>query len=66
VGALALVVAAAVWASGGAVVKVEKTKNPKVVTNAYGHTLYVFCADHGITSACNGSRWAARVRLTGL
>jgi predicted lipoprotein with Yx(FWY)xxD motif len=53
--ALALVAAAAVWASGGAVVKVEKTKSlGKVLANVHGHTLYMFRADHGTKSACYG------------
>jgi len=51
---LALVTAAAVWASSGAVVKVEKTKIGKVITNSKLHTLYMFRADHGTTSACYG------------
>jgi predicted lipoprotein with Yx(FWY)xxD motif len=52
---LALVTAAAVWASGGAVVKVEKTKSlGKVIANSKLHTLYMFRADHGTTSACYG------------
>jgi predicted lipoprotein with Yx(FWY)xxD motif len=54
VGSLALVAAAGVWASGGAVVKVEKTKIGKVITNSSLHTLYMFRADHGTTSACYG------------
>jgi predicted lipoprotein with Yx(FWY)xxD motif len=54
VGSLALVAAAGVWASGGAVVKVEKTKIGKVMTNSSLHTLYMFRADHGTTSACYG------------
>jgi predicted lipoprotein with Yx(FWY)xxD motif len=54
VGSLALVTAAVVWASGGAVLKVEKTKIGKVVANSKGHTLYIFRADHGTTSACYG------------
>jgi len=51
---LAFVTAAAVWASGGAVVKVEKTKIGKVIANSKLHTLYIFRADHGTTSACYG------------
>ena len=54
VGLLALVAAAGVWASGGAVVKIEKTKIGKVITNSSFHTLYMFRADHGTTSACYG------------
>jgi predicted lipoprotein with Yx(FWY)xxD motif len=34
--------------------KVEKTKIGKVVANKQGHTLYMFRADHGKTSACYG------------
>ncbi len=52
---LALVSAAAVWASGGAALKVEKTKIGKVVANSKGHTLYMFRADKGTTSACYGA-----------
>ena len=51
---LAFVTAAAVWAAGGAVVKVEKTKIGKVIANSKLHTLYMFRADHGTTSACYG------------
>jgi predicted lipoprotein with Yx(FWY)xxD motif len=53
-GILALFGAAAVWASGAAMLKVEKTKIGKVVANKSGHTLYMFRADHGTTSACYG------------
>jgi predicted lipoprotein with Yx(FWY)xxD motif len=56
VGLCALVGAGAVSASGGALVKVETT-GPlgKVVANSHGHTLYMFRADHGKTSACYGA-----------
>jgi predicted lipoprotein with Yx(FWY)xxD motif len=71
VGALALVVACSGVDVRGAVVKVEKTKNPEVVTNAHGHTPYMYRADRVTTSACHGKcatfwpRWAARARVTG-
>ena len=54
-GIVTLLGAAAVWAATGpAKLKVEKTKIGKVVANDKGHTLYMFRADHGKTSACYG------------
>ena len=54
-GIVALLGASAVWASGAATLKVEKTKIGKVVADSRGHTLYMFRADHGGKSACYGS-----------
>ncbi len=53
-GIVALLGATAVWASGAAMLKVEKTKIGKVVADKRGHTLYMFRADHGTSSACYG------------
>ena len=53
-GMLTLLAAGAVWAAGAASLKVEKTKIGKVVADKRGHTLYMFRADHGTTSACYG------------
>jgi predicted lipoprotein with Yx(FWY)xxD motif len=53
-GILTALGATAVWASGSATVKVEKTKIGKVITDKRGHTLYMFRADHGTVSACYG------------
>jgi predicted lipoprotein with Yx(FWY)xxD motif len=51
----ALVLAAPAAAAAGAPVEVVKTSSlGKVVANAKGHTLYLFRADHGTTSACYG------------
>ena len=54
-GIVALLGASAVWASGAATLKVEKTKIGKVVADSRGHTLYMFRADHGGKSACYSS-----------
>ncbi len=54
-GIVALLGASAVWASGAATLKVEKTKIGKVVADSRGHTLYMFRADHGGKSACYGA-----------
>jgi len=52
--ATALVAASSALAAGTPV-KVEQTKAlGKVIANAQGHTLYLFRADHGTTSACYG------------
>jgi predicted lipoprotein with Yx(FWY)xxD motif len=54
--ALALgVVTAAAGSESTAVVKVEKTKIGKVVTNSKGFTLYMFRKDHAHKSSCYGS-----------
>jgi predicted lipoprotein with Yx(FWY)xxD motif len=51
-----LAVAAPALAVGGTVVKVERTPAlGNVIANAQGHTLYLFRADHGTTSACYGA-----------
>ena len=55
-GLCALAGASAVSASGAAPVKIEKTPSlGTVVANSHGHTLYMFRADHGKTSACYGT-----------
>jgi predicted lipoprotein with Yx(FWY)xxD motif len=54
VGMLTLLGASVVWAAGAATLRVEKTKIGKVVADQRGHTLYMFRADHGTTSACYG------------
>ena len=54
--AAAFAVPALASASAGTPVKVEKTTTlGKVVADARGHTLYLFRADHGSTSACYGA-----------
>ena len=54
--ALALgVVAATAGSESTAVVKVDKTKLGKVVTNAQSHTLYLFRKDHASKSSCYGA-----------
>jgi len=54
--ALALgVVAATAGSESSVVVKVEKTKLGKVLTNSKGHTLYMFRKDHAHKSSCYGS-----------
>jgi len=54
--ALALgVVTATAGSQSTAVVKVEKTKLGKVVTNTKGFTLYMFRKDHAHKSSCYGS-----------
>ena len=54
--ALALgVVTATAGSESTAVVKVDKTKLGKVVTNAQGHTLYMFRKDHARKSSCYGA-----------
>jgi predicted lipoprotein with Yx(FWY)xxD motif len=53
--AVALAAAASAFAAGGTPVKVEQTKAlGKVIANGKGHTLYLFRADKGTTSACYG------------
>ena len=53
--ATALVAASSALAAGGTPVKIEQTKAlGKVIANAQGHTLYLFRADKGTTSACYG------------
>ena len=53
--AAALVAVPSALAGGGTPVKVEQTKAlGKVLADAHGHTLYLFRADHGTTSACYG------------
>ena len=54
--AAALVAVSSAFAAGGTPVKVEQTKAlGKVIANGTGHTLYLFRADKGTTSACYGS-----------
>ena len=51
----ALVAAGSAFAAAGTPVKIEQTKAlGKVIANRQGHTLYLFRADSGTTSACYG------------
>ncbi len=47
-------IAAVAATAGGTTLKVQKTAIGKVVANSKGHTLYMFRADKGTTSACYG------------
>src|SRR5262245_52036446 len=49
-----LALASAASAAGGTVVTWKKTGIGPAITTANGHTLYLFRADHGTTSACYG------------
>jgi len=46
--------AAVAFASSGTVVNWRKTSIGNAITTSSGHTLYLFRADHGTTSACYG------------